>query len=373
MKFSQLFYYNNFFERNNEKMELIDLMRKACFVHQDSSGIYSWLSLGLNLRKKVESIIQQEMENIGFSQVELSILQEQSLWEKTNRIDSYGGELFRLQNRKNNGFVLGATCEESITNIVINHYNKSSNINLNVYQIGNKYRDELRARSGLVRAKEFVMKDGYSFCTSEQALDDIYNTVKQAYKTIFDRLGLKYTVVNTDNGEIGGKHSEEFHCESEMGDGDEKTLEIAHIFNLGQEYSSKMGLVDNMNNHLFMGCFGIGVSRLVMALLEQQRDQNGFYGTSEFYTYDLVISVIDYQKNKDLALEIYDYAKSKGISVLLDDRDIQAGKKMADSELIAAKRRLIISSKAVLSNQFELLNRQTLEKSILSQDDLYSL
>lgn len=372
MKFSQLFFYNNFFERNNEKFELIDLMRKSCIVHQDSSGIYSWLSLGVILRRKIESIIQEEMENIGFSQIELSILQEQKLWEKTNRINAYGGELFQLRNRKNNTFILGATCEESITNIVINHYNKSSNINISVYQIGNKYRDELRARSGLVRSKEFVMKDGYSFCNTEIELENIYQNVKQAYCNIFNKLGLSYTIVKTDNGEIGGKYSEEFHCVSSLGEGeDEKTLEIAHIFNLGQEYSTKMGLVNNLNENLYMGCFGIGVSRLMMALLEQQRDKFGFWGNDNFYTYDLVISVIDYEKNKDFANQIYLYAKSKGLSVLLDDRNIQAGKKMADSELIGIKKRLIISNQAIEKNQFELLDRKNMNKVFFDKDSLF--
>lgn len=372
MKFSNLFFYNNFFERNHSNFELIDLMRKSCLIHQDSSGVFSWLSLGLILRKKVEAIIQEEMDNIDFSQIELSLLQEQKLWEKTDRVNSYGGELFQVKNRKNSNFLLSATCEESITNIVINHYNKSSNMNINVYQIGNKYRDELRARSGLIRAKEFVMKDGYSFCNTEQQLEEIYQEVKKAYCRIFDRLNLKYEIIKTDNGEIGGKSSEEFHCISEYGEdnGEQKTLEIAHIFNLGQEYSSKMGLMNNLNEFIHMGCFGIGVSRLIMALLEQQRDQFGFWGSDSFYTFDYVISAIDYNKHKEYALEVYQFLKGKGYSVLLDDRDIQAGKKMADSELIGCKKRIVISTQSLKNNLIEILNRKTMEKVFVDNNNL---
>lgn len=375
MKYSQLFFNNNSFERNNENFELIDLMRKACLVHQDSSGIFSWLSLGFILEQKVEKIIQEEMENIGFSQMRLSILQDADLWKATGRFDTYGAELFKLKNRKEHEFCLGATCEEAITNIVKNHYNNTQ-MNVNVYQIGNKYRDELRAKAGLMRSKEFIMKDGYSFASSEEKLEATYQEVRQAYCNIFDRLGLKYTIVSSDNGEIGGKSSEEFHCESIYGEEEidgKTTLEVAHIFNLGQEYSKKMEVFNNIKEHVHMGCFGIGISRLVMALLEQQRDTLGFYGTEDFNTFHTVISVIDYkiEEHQAKAIEIYKFLKSKGVSVLLDDRDVNAGKKMSDSELIGCVRRIIVSKQSFKNNAFEILHRKEQVKESVSLDFIF--
>lgn len=377
MKYSQLFFYNNFFERKHQQFELIDLMRKANFVHQDSAGIFSWLSLGLILEKKVEKIVEEEMDKAGFSQVRLSLMQDSDLWRETGRINSYGAELFKLNNRKDHQFVLGATCEELITDIVRHHYNNSANLNLHVYQIGNKYRDELRAKAGLMRAKEFIMKDAYSFCADESELELTYQRVRQAYCNIFNRLGLKFSIVSSDNGEIGGKSSEEFHCVSQYGEAeisDEKTLEIAHIFNLGQEYSQKMNLITNNKTHIYMGCYGIGISRLVMALLEQQRDDFGFWGSEHFNTYDIVLSVIDYktQEHQDKALEIYQWLKSQGYSVLLDDRDAQAGKKMSDAELIGCRYRFIISKQALEKQHIEVLNRKTMEKTFIDLNSYQS-
>lgn len=374
MKYSNLFFNNNFFDRNHENFDLIDLMRKACLVHQDSSGIYSYLSLGMKLEKMIEKVIHEEMESIGFSEMRLSILQDADLWKSTGRFDTYGEELFKLQNRKKHDFCLAATCEEAITTIVKNHYN-GSNMNLSVYQIGNKYRDELRAKAGLMRSKEFIMKDGYSFCASESDLENIYQNVKQAYCNIFDRLGLKYDIVSSDNGEIGGKSSEEFLCYSQYGETDlngNNALEVAHIFNLGQEYSSKLGLKNGNNQFIYMGCFGIGISRLLMALLEQQRDSLGFYGTKQFNTFHTVVTVLDYKKeeHQTIGIQIYEALKNKGIHVLLDDRDIQAGKKMADSELIGCFQRIVVSKNSIQNNQYELFTRKDLSKNFYTLDDL---
>lgn len=374
MKYTNLFFNNNFFERNHEHFDLIDLMRKSCLVHQDSSGIYSFLSLGLKLEKTIEKVIQEEMEKIGFSEIRLSILQDADLWKSTGRFDTYGEELFKLKNRKKHDFCLAATCEEAITTIVKNHYN-GSNINLNVYQIGNKYRDELRAKAGLMRSKEFIMKDGYSFYANENDLENMYQSVKQAYCNIFNRLGLNYEIVASDNGEIGGKSSEEFLCYSQYGEtqiNGKNALEVAHIFNLGQEYSAKLNLKNGNNQFIYMGCFGIGISRLLMALLEQQRDNLGFYGTDNFNTYHTIVTVLDYKKeeHKQVGLKIYQHLKNKGVNVLLDDRDIQAGKKMADSELIGCCQRIVVSKNAIENNQYELLQRQSLAKQFYSLEDL---
>lgn len=374
MKYTNLFFANNFFGRDNDKLDLIDLMRKACLVHQGGAGLYSTLQLGLRLEKCVTDIIHDEMTNIGFGEMRLSLMQDSALWETTGRINTYGDELFRLKNRKGHLFCLGATCEEAITSVVRDHYN-NTDMNLKVYQIGNKYRDELRAKAGLIRSKEFVMKDAYAFHAREADVASTYADVRGAYCNVLDRLGLSYTIHASDTGEIGGKSSEEFHIASSFGEDEKdgvKTVEVAHIFNLGQDYSRAFGLGNAERDHVHMGCFGIGVSRLVMVLLEQQRDKFGFWGSDSFHTFDTVISVFDAGIAEHMACgaQLYAHLKKKGVSVLIDDRLLQAGKKMADSELLGCRKRIIVSKQALANNKFEVLDRKTMTKTYVSLEEL---
>lgn len=368
MLYSNLFFYNNHFERDNNKFELIDLMQKSCMVHQDSAGIYSSLTLGLMLEKKLISFIEKKMEEIGFSQVRLSLLQDGKLWEKTKRIDSYGDELFKLKNRKHQLFCLSATAEEAITSVYFDYYNRQK-ANCHVFQIGNKYRDEMRARAGLIRGKEFIMKDGYSFCSDMNELKSVYEKIKTAYLEIFNHFGLNVIVKETDSAQMGGNFSEEFLIESQLADSEDGMLELGHIFQLGDTYSKSFYLLDDQNKHVQMACYGIGISRLLMAILEKHRDQFGFYGTESFNTFDCVISAIDIERNeevKSLAFEVYRTLKKQGKNILLDDRKGSAGKKMSDSELIGAKNRIVISRQSIEKQNFELLVRKNMEKKFFS-------
>ena len=373
MKFSNIFFNSNSFVKDNSQLDLVDLVQKAGFYTQDSAGVFSTLSLGYLLEKRVEQVIQEELDNIGFSQMRLSLIQDADLWKTSDRYDSYGAELFKLKNRKNREFVLGATCEEAITSIVKKYYNNSP-MDVRVYQIGNKYRDEMRAKGGLIRGKEFLMSDAYCFSHSDEELINTYNEVRSAYIKIFTRLGIQFEIVSSDVGEMGGNFSEEFRCKSSFGedkgsDGD-NYLEIGHIFNLGDRYSRNFDLKDNQKNHVLMGCFGIGVSRLIMALLEQNRDEKGFKGTAKFNTFDYIISVIDYATDKDIADSLYQQLKQAGKKVLLDDRKIKAGKKFYDSELICIHKRIIINKTTRETKIVEVLNRETNEVVNVSLSDL---
>ena len=361
MKFTQLFFRNNFFAKDNQSMDLVDLMRKACFIHQDGSGIFSVLQLGLRLQRQIEAVIREEMDSIGFGEMQLSLLQDTQLWEQTQRLDSYGQELFQVKDRKGHMWCLGATAEELITNVVKTHY-QNSDMHLHVYQVGNKYRDELRARAGMIRSKQFVMKDGYSFCTSSEELDEAYRGVRAAYERIFKRLGLAYSIVASDTGEIGGSFSEEFVVESEYGEDSngKKLLEVAHIFQLGQVYSEKMDLRDNLKQFVHMGCYGIGVSRLMMALCEQRRDAKGFWGDDAFSTFDVIITALDYHRNEAVrahAESLYIELRGQGLQVLLDDRNETTGKKLSDSEILCAKRRVVVSQRGIDAGTLEWTER----------------
>lgn len=370
MKFSNLFFYSNHFERDNQKLDLIDMMAKAGFTHHESSGIYSILSLGLILEKQITQKIESEMDMLGFSQIRLSLLQERELWEKSGRLESYGEELFKVKNRKNKMFCLSATAEESVTSLYKSYY-QQLHANCNVYQIGNKYRDEMRARAGLCRGKEFVMKDGYSFNSSEKELQNFYSKVKESYFRIFNHFGLDVRTVITDNGEMGGNYSEEFVIESDLSDSADGLLELGHIFQLGTKYSESFGLKDNNGEYVHMACYGIGISRLLMCILNKQRDNFGFWGDKKFRTFDYVITAIDYEKNEDVkktADEVYELLLNKGYRVLLDDRKGSAGKKMADAELMGCVKRVVISKQNLEKNQFEVLNRKTMEKTFVCKN-----
>lgn len=375
MKFTNLFFNSNFFNKDNKNLDLFDLIKKASFFHQDSAGIYSTLSLGFILEEKVNTIITEELENIGFSRIRLSSLQSAELWKNTGRFELYGDELFKVNNRKQTQFVLSATAEEQITQIVKNYYNYTST-DLKLFQISNKYRDELRTKSGLIRAKEFLMADAYHFSNDYSNIKETYLKVKEAYIRIFNKLGIKYEIFSSDVGEIGGNYSEEFRCLSSFGEDsfkDNKYLEIAHIFDLGNRYSKDLELKGNNNDFVYMSCFGIGVSRLIMALLEQRKDDFGFFGDEFFNTFDVIITAIDYKNITKEVNFIYEKLKENGLNVLLDDRDISAGKKFNDSEIIAVNKRLIISKQSILKNEYEIIKRKDFSKKIITHEELLNL
>ncbi|MFM0507263.1 aminoacyl--tRNA ligase-related protein [Paraburkholderia sp. RL17-373-BIF-A] len=377
MKFSQQFFANSFFEQDNTRLELTDLARKACLVHQDAAGLYSWMSLGLRAQRRVESVVREEMERAGFCEIQMSLLQDADLWRQTGRLDVYGDELMRLTSRSGRLFCLGATCEELATNMVKTHYDRTD-MSLGLYQFGNKYRDELRTRGGLARAKEFIMKDGYAFNATEDGARAAYEAVREAYQRIFRRLGLAAIVKSSDNGEIGGQSSEEFHVLSELGEDEtegQKSLECAHIFDLGDRYSKAMGLVNTKGEFVRMGCFGVGVSRLAMLLLSRQRDERGFWGSESLNTFDVVLTVIDWerQERQEAAQALQRELQAKGLSVLVDDRLAQAGKKLADAELIACRQRVVVSGKALASGRFEWMDRRTLAREEASAAEIVAL
>jgi len=377
MKFSQQFFSNSFFERDNGRLDLTDLVRKACLIHQDAAGLYSWMSLGLKAQRRVESVVREEMDRAAFCEIQMSLLQDADLWRQSGRMDVYGDELMRLTNRTGRVFFLGATCEELATNMVRTHYNKTD-MSLGLYQFGNKYRDELRTRGGLARAKEFIMKDAYSFNATEGGAREAYEAVREAYIRIFNRLGLDAIAKSSDNGEIGGQSSEEFHVLSELGEDEtdgQKSLECAHIFDLGDRYSKAMGLVNGKGEFVKMGCFGVGISRLAMLLLSRQRDERGFWDSEGFNTFDVVLTVIDWerQQHQEAAEALRRDLQARGLSVLVDDRLVQAGKKLADAELIACRQRVVVGKNALTSGRFEWTDRRTLARESASAAEIVAL
>ena len=380
------------------------LMLRSGMIRRVTSGIYTWLPLGLRVLRKVENIIREEMNASGAQEVLMPMVQPRELWEETNRWKKMGPELLRIQDRHERDFCLGPTHEEVITDLIRNNIKSYKELPLNLYQIQTKFRDEVRPRYGVMRGREFLMKDSYSFNLNEESLAESYLLMKNTYKKIIDRLGLKFKIVKADSGAIGGDVSEEFHILAENGedtiavsdssdfaintelllkegedlnslqgkpspDGEgvieiKKGIEIGHIFQLGRVYTDAMNAnvldQEGKARSLFMGCYGIGVSRLVAAAIEQNNDDKGIIWPDSIAPYEVNIVAIGFDKNEEIAkaaIDLYNQLLSMGYEAMLDDRKDGYGTKMKDAELIGVPINVIIGKQYLQNNEIELKHR----------------
>jgi prolyl-tRNA synthetase len=380
------------------------LMLRAGMIRRVASGIYTWLPLGLKVLRKIETIVREEMDSSGAQEVLMPMVQPKELWEETNRWEKMGPELLRIQDRHNRDFCLGPTHEEVITDLIRNNVKSYKELPLNIYQIQTKFRDEVRPRYGVMRGREFLMKDSYSFNEDEACLQETYLTMRDTYKKIIERIGLDYKIVAADSGAIGGDTSEEFHVLADTGEdtiaisdaseyaintelllkeGEDiaslegkpspdgkgviqikKGIEVGHIFQLGKVYAEDMKAnvlnKEGKASTLFMGCYGIGVSRLVAAAIEQNNDDKGIVWPHSIAPFDINIIAIGYgkdQKIADASNKLYGELKDMGYEVLLDDRKDGYGTKMKDSELIGIPLNIIIGKKFIETNEIELKSR----------------
>ena len=388
------------------------LMIKAGLIRQQSSGQYSFLPIGYRVLKKIENIIKEEMNAIGSSEILMPSVQPSELWKESGRWDSYGLELLRLKDRHKREYCLGPTFEEVITDLVRKDLNSYKQLPINLYQISSKFRDEIRPRFGIMRAREFIMKDAYSFHLDSECLNKWYEIYKKAYENIFERLQLEYTMVDADSGNIGGSTSNEFHVIADTGEDDllidengigvnfeiaktkyksndinsiikenrlthKKGIEVGHIFKLGDKYSKAMGLsISNSDSklcHIEMGCYGIGVSRIIAAAIEQNHDQNGIIWPANIAPFEYVLIEIDGYKNENvrhLANKIYEDLLKKNIEVIFDDREIKLGNKLNDWDLIGIPNILIIGKSEAESNSVTFKKRGDNEKNNIALDEL---
>ncbi|MBM7558950.1 proline--tRNA ligase [Marinitoga litoralis] len=203
---------------NDAEIKSHELLIRGGFIRKTASGVYTYLPLGTKVLKKIENIVREEMENIGSQEILMPIIQPAEIWQESGRWDDYGPEMMKLKDRHNRDFTLGPTHEEMITTIVKNELRSYKQLPMSLFQIANKYRDEIRPRFGVLRAREFIMKDAYSFHDSEESLDETYNDFYKAYEKILERLGVDYLVVEADTGAIGGSNSHEFQVKAEYGE-----------------------------------------------------------------------------------------------------------------------------------------------------------
>ena len=380
------------------------LMLRAGMIRKVSSGIYTWLPLGLKVLRKIENIVRDEMDQSGAQEVLMPMVHPKELWEETKRWEKMGPELLRFKDRHDRDFCLGPTHEEVITDLVRNNVKSYKELPLNIYQIQTKFRDEIRPRYGVMRGREFLMKDSYSFNIDEASLQETYLLMRNTYKKILERIGLEYKIVKADSGAIGGDASEEFHVLAENGedtiaisdtsefaintellldegqdistlegkpspDGNgvieiKKGIEVGHIFQLGKIYTELMK-VNVLNQEgravdLFMGCYGIGVSRLVAAAIEQNNDDKGILWPESIAPYEVNIVAIGYTKEPKIAEaanSLSEQLQVMGYEVIVDDRKDGYGTKMKDAELIGIPVNIIIGNNFLESGEVELKHR----------------
>ncbi len=380
------------------------LMLRAGMVRKVASGIYTWLPLGLKVLRKIENIVREEMDASGAQEVLMPMVQPKELWDETNRWEKMGPELLRIQDRHDRDFCLGPTHEEVITDLIRNNVKSYKELPLNIYQIQTKFRDEVRPRYGVMRGREFLMKDSYSFNIDEACLEETYLTMRNTYKKVLERMGLEYKIVSADSGAIGGDASEEFHVLAETGEdtiavsdsseyaintelllkeGEDiesldgkpspdgkgtieikKGIEVGHIFQLGKVYAQDMK-ANVLNNEgkastLYMGCYGIGVSRLVAAAIEQNNDDKGIIWPHSIAPFDINIIAIGYEKDEKIteaSNNLYKELTEMGYDVLLDNRKDGYGTKIKDSELIGVPLNIIIGKQFLESEEIEFRTR----------------
>jgi prolyl-tRNA synthetase len=369
------------------------------------AGAYSYLPLGLRALDNIQNIIRQEMNACSAAEVLLPALQPLELWQRTGRDKDLGEVMFRFIDRRGRKVCLGPTHEEIITELVKSHVSSYRHLPLILYQIQAKFRDEIRPRFGLIRACEFIMKDAYSFDTDEAGLDKVYQDMLEAYKRIFHRCGLSTLTPEADSGVMGGKVSHEFMVPAEDGedavlscpecgysraDGEGiskaclkckaamnkvNAIEVGHIFKLGTKYSSAMGanFLDAKGElkPVIMGCYGIGVSRLISAVIEQNHDKDGIIWPAEVAPYKVVIMPLDVadKNTMDLALALDKELKAAGTEPLLDDRDERPGVKFKDADLLGLPWQVIIGKNALKDGSLEIKSRRTQAKIIRPRDE----
>ncbi len=391
------------------------LMLRAGMIRKLSAGIYTWLPLGLKILRKVEHIVRKEMNQIGAQEVLMPSILPAELWKESHRWEQYGTELLKIIDRHNHEFCYGPTHEEAFTDLARRELKSYKQLPLTLYQIQTKFRDEIRPRFGVMRAREFLMKDAYSFHTDEKSLEKTYHVMLEAYRRIFTALGLQFRVVLADTGSMGGTFSHEFQALAESGedvilysdksdyaanieianlqnvkagdlspDGQGKLqmargIEVGQVFQLGAKYSKLMNatVLDEKGSAipLTMGCYGIGISRTVAAAIEQNHDDKGIIWPDAIAPFNIALVPILMHKSERVRLaaeSLYQKLLNEGYDVLFDDRNERPGSMFSDMDLIGIPHRLVISERGLDQGTIEYKNRRETEAQNVKNDELFS-
>ncbi len=397
----------------DETAKNAQLLIKAGFVYKEMAGVYAYLPLGMRVLENIKSIVREEMDRIGGQELIMTGLQRKELWERTGRWDDAVVDVWFKSELKAGGEVgFGWSHEEPIGEMMKNYIASYKDLPMYVYQFQTKLRNELRAKSGVMRGREFVMKDMYSFCVGEEDHTVFYNATIEAYKRVYERLGLgSDTFVTFASGGAFTQFSHEFQTICEAGEDviyinreknvaiDEvvlneetlaslgitreeltevKTAEVGNIFNFGRQKASDLGLAYTSESGesvpVWMGSYGIGVTRLIGVLVEKFADDKGMVWPKSVapYLVHLVGLNLEDSTMRDYVDGIYAAFKDKGIEVLYDDREVRAGEKFADSDLMGIPYRVVVSKKTKEEGKFEVVERSTGAVRMLTEAELYA-
>ncbi|MFT4098244.1 MAG: proline--tRNA ligase [Rhodoblastus sp.] len=428
-------YFLPILRENPKEAEIVShrLMLRAGMIRQEAAGIYAWLPLGLRVLNKINAIVREEQNRSGAIELLMPTIQSAELWKESGRYEAYGKEMLRIEDRHEREMLFGPTNEEMITEIFRAYVKSYKDLPLNLYHIQWKFRDEVRPRFGVMRGREFLMKDAYSFDLDEAGARHSYNRMFTAYLRTFSRLGLKAIPMRADTGPIGGDLSHEFivlastgesqvFCHKDfldfevpaatidfddaatmqgvfdkwtsryaateemhdaakfegLSEGDRvsaRGIEVGHIFYFGTKYSEPMRAVvngpDGKETPVQMGSYGIGPSRLVAAIIEASHDDNGIVWPESVAPFHVGLANL---KVGDAATDaacadLYAKMQKAGVDVLYDDRDERPGAKFATLDLIGLPWQVIVGPKGLAEGKVEVKNRRTGEKALLSPDD----
>ena len=407
------------------------LMLRAGLCQQSASGIYSWLPLGKIILDKITNICKNEMLLAGANEILMPTLQPAEIWKESGRYEDYGKEMLRIKDRNDRDLLYGPTNEELVTDIFRTHVKSYKELPLNLFHIQWKFRDELRPRFGVMRGREFLMKDAYSFDVDYESSIISYNKMFVAYMKLFKKMGLKAIPMKADTGPIGGDLSHEFIIIAETGESevylekellsfdgilnevnydsnlqdmvdkytsfyaatDEKHdpkaynkdlnnliksrgIEVGHIFHFGQKYSKPMqaNINTNIGNNIpaYMGSYGVGLSRLVGAVIEANHDEKGIIWPKELtpWYYNLINLKNGDDDCDNICYDLYNKIKSMSKTVLYDDTMDRAGSKLAKADLIGIPFQIIIGPRGIKDKIFDLKDRKNGEIKKLSYDEL---
>ena len=373
------------------------LMLRAGMIQQSSAGIYSWLPMGFKVMKKIEQIVREEQNRAGALEILMPTLQPADLWRESGRYDDYGKEMLRITDRHERDMLYGPTNEEQVTDIFRSHVKSYKNLPLNLYHIQWKFRDEVRPRFGIMRGREFLMKDAYSFDLDYEGAKTAYNNMFVAYLKTFARLGVKAIPLRAEASytaeELQGivdkwtsyyAAADDMHdpATCDIDDADLVTrrgIEVGHIFHFGDKYSKAMGATvagpEGKDVTVSMGSYGIGVSRLVGGIIEGSHDDAGIIWPESVAPFKVgLINLKSGDEACDAACEdFYNKLRNQDIDVLYDDTSGRAGEKFANMDLIGLPWQATIGPRGVKSGIVEVKNRATGEKQELGLDDALQL
>jgi prolyl-tRNA synthetase len=409
MRQSQLFTKTQKDAPTDEVSKNAILLSRAGYIHKEMAGVYAYLPLGLRVLNNIIKVIREEMNAIGGQELTLTALQDKELWQRTNRWDDAVVDAWFKTRLKNDTEVgLGFTHEEPLTELMKAYVSSYRDLPFSAYQFQTKFRNETRAKSGILRTREFIMKDLYSFSKNKEEHDEFYEKVKQAYTRIFNRLGIgEDTYVTFASGGVFSQFSHEFQTICDAGEDiiyvdekkriavnkevytdevlqalglnkdelvEKKAIETGNIFTLGTRFSDTLGLTYNSQNGekdpVFMGSYGIGPARSMGTIVELLSDEKGIVWPKEIAPFRAhLVLASSSEAVKELAEELYKTLQSEGIEVLFDDRDVRAGEKFADSDLIGIPTRIIVGDKTA-GGMYEVKDRKTGETRQLALEHL---